>query len=98
MTRDRSVEGSMSCPCPECGHGRSKVRDSRPTRAGHTRRRECTSCRHRFTTWEVIDPISASGNAHALTILLHRDLDSMRVKLDRLLAATSELAALQSRG
>jgi len=42
--------------------------------------------------------MSSSGNAHALTILLHRDLDSMRVKLDRLLAATSELAALQSRG
>ena len=40
--------------CPSCGHPESKVVDSRPSDDYSTirRRRECLSCRHRFTTYE----------------------------------------------
>ena len=42
--------------CPNCGCQDDKVVDSRSVRegAGVRRRRECTSCQHRFTTHEGI--------------------------------------------
>jgi len=45
--------------CPHCGTGDSKVVDSRPAEEGATirRRRECTSCQKRFTTYEVMERI-----------------------------------------
>lgn len=43
--------------CPSCGSEDIKVVDSRPVEDNNSirRRRECLSCRHRFTTYEVID-------------------------------------------
>lgn len=43
--------------CPKCGCQDDKVVDSRASREGATirRRRECTSCQHRFTTYEEIE-------------------------------------------
>ncbi|MHB1392295.1 MAG: transcriptional regulator NrdR [Clostridia bacterium] len=43
--------------CPYCGHGESKVVDSRPTdeEAAIRRRRECEKCAKRFTTYEKIE-------------------------------------------
>jgi transcriptional repressor NrdR len=43
--------------CPRCGHGDNKVIDSRAGRDGDVirRRRECLSCRSRFTTYERIE-------------------------------------------
>src|ERR1051325_11794342 len=43
--------------CPKCGCQDDKVIDSRASREGATirRRRECTSCTHRFTTYEEIE-------------------------------------------
>lgn len=42
--------------CPKCGHLDSKVVDSRPTDgSGIRRRRECTNCACRFTTYETYD-------------------------------------------
>ncbi len=40
--------------CPSCDYPESKVVDSRPSDDGTTirRRRECLSCKHRFTTYE----------------------------------------------
>jgi transcriptional repressor NrdR len=40
--------------CPTCSHPDSRVVDSRTTKEGNAirRRRECESCRHRFTTYE----------------------------------------------
>lgn len=40
--------------CPTCSHPASRVVDSRTTKEGNAirRRRECESCRHRFTTYE----------------------------------------------
>ena len=38
--------------CPHCGHGDSRVTDSRDTSAEIRRRRECAACGARFTTYE----------------------------------------------
>lgn len=44
--------------CPACGYFDSKVVDSRPTPDGSIRRRrECLSCKKRFTTYEVIETL-----------------------------------------
>ena len=45
--------------CPFCGCEESKVIDSRPTDEGERirRRRECTSCLKRFTTYEIIESV-----------------------------------------
>lgn len=43
--------------CPFCNNDESKVVDSRPTEEGCAirRRRECNSCKKRFTTYEKIE-------------------------------------------
>lgn len=43
--------------CPRCGHGDNRVVDSRAGRDGDVirRRRECLSCRRRFTTYERVE-------------------------------------------
>ncbi len=43
--------------CPKCGGQEDRVVDSRASREGATirRRRECTACNHRFTTYEEIE-------------------------------------------
>ena len=43
--------------CPECGFEDSKVIDSRPTDGKIRRRRECLSCKCRFTTYEIVENI-----------------------------------------
>jgi transcriptional repressor NrdR len=45
--------------CPFCNHPESKVIDSRESKKGLSirRRRECISCRRRFTTYEKIEEI-----------------------------------------
>lgn len=45
--------------CPYCEFDESKVIDSRPTDEGHVirRRRECSNCKNRFTTYEKIEEI-----------------------------------------
>ena len=45
--------------CPYCAHLGDKVVDSRESREGEVirRRRECLSCRRRFTSYERIDEI-----------------------------------------
>ncbi len=48
----------ISMKCPSCGYPESKVIDSRPTdNFSIRRRRECISCRKRFTTYEIIDAV-----------------------------------------
>ncbi len=41
--------------CPLCRTGDSKVVDSREVPTGIRRRRQCLSCRHRFTTYEKLE-------------------------------------------
>ena len=43
--------------CPECNYEDSKVIDSRPTDGKIRRRRECLSCKCRFTTYEIVENI-----------------------------------------
>lgn len=45
--------------CPFCGFNESKVIDSRPADEGSSirRRRECLSCKKRFTTYETIESL-----------------------------------------
>ena len=45
--------------CPYCGHIEDKVIDSRPTEenAAIRRRRECTKCTKRFTTYEKVESV-----------------------------------------
>lgn len=45
--------------CPYCAHLESKVVDSRPADEGASirRRRECLSCRKRFTTYEMVESL-----------------------------------------
>lgn len=45
--------------CPFCSHLESKVVDSRPAEEGASirRRRECLSCRKRFTTYETMESL-----------------------------------------
>ena len=43
--------------CPFCGHDDTQVKDSRPSDDGKSirRRRECSNCHRRFTTFERFD-------------------------------------------
>ena len=41
--------------CPFCGYEDTKVIDSRPSDNKKRRRRECTKCGKRFTTYEIIE-------------------------------------------
>ncbi|MDO5560678.1 MAG: transcriptional regulator NrdR [Oscillospiraceae bacterium] len=41
--------------CPFCGYEDTKVIDSRPTDSKKRRRRECTKCQKRFTTYESVE-------------------------------------------
>lgn len=41
--------------CPFCGFEDTKVIDSRPSEDKKRRRRECTNCSKRFTTYEVVE-------------------------------------------
>ena len=43
--------------CPDCGYEDSKVIDSRPAENKIRRRRECLSCKCRFTTYEMVETI-----------------------------------------
>jgi transcriptional repressor NrdR len=45
--------------CPFCGHLEDRVVDSREAKVGDTirRRRQCETCRRRFTTYERLDEI-----------------------------------------
>ena len=43
--------------CPVCGYEDSKVIDSRPAENKIRRRRECLSCKCRFTTYEMVETI-----------------------------------------
>lgn len=45
--------------CPYCGHTDDRVIDSRPSRdeSSVRRRRECTNCQKRFTTYEYVEEI-----------------------------------------
>ena len=66
--------------CPKCGCLDDKVIDSRASREGATirRRRECTACGHRFTTYEEVE--------HEGLMVLKRDGRHEEFSRDKLLS------------
>lgn len=52
-------KGWVLMKCPFCGYDEDKVIDSRPTDEGTAirRRRECSKCAKRFTTYEKVESI-----------------------------------------
>jgi len=70
--------------CPECGYEDCKVIDSRPTDGKIRRRRECLSCKCRFTTYEIVEntPLMVVKKDCSL-----EPFDSQKL-LERLLRAT----------
>lgn len=54
------MKGEDEMRCPYCESDTSKVVDSRPIEEGNAirRRRECETCKKRFTTYEKIEEIS----------------------------------------
>jgi transcriptional repressor NrdR len=66
--------------CPKCGCQEDKVIDSRASREGATirRRRECTGCSHRFTTYEEVE--------HEGLMVLKRDGRREEFSREKLLA------------
>jgi len=71
--------------CPYCGHNDSKVTDSREVEHGVRRRRECQSCRLRFTTYERIQP--------AALIICKRDNRREEFNREKLLAGIRKACA-----
>jgi len=66
--------------CPKCGCQEDKVIDSRASREGATirRRRECSQCGHRFTTYEELE--------HEGLMVLKRDGRHEEFSREKLLA------------
>lgn len=56
-TKKKSESEEVCMKCPECGYEDSKVIDSRPADNKIRRRRECLSCKCRFTTYEMVETI-----------------------------------------
>lgn len=49
----QALGGGGPMPCPTCGGERAAITDSRPSPRGIRRRRCCSSCGERFTTYEL---------------------------------------------
>lgn len=95
--------------CPFCGYEESKVIDSRPTDEGERirRRRECTRCGKRFTTYEIIesmpilvvkkDKSRESFDRNKLMTGMLRACEKRQVSVETIEKAVSEIeAALQN--
>ena len=95
--------------CPFCGYEESKVIDSRPTDEGVRirRRRECLSCKKRFTTYEVVESLPiivvkrdksrVQFHRNKLVNSLLRACEKRTVSIDTVEKAVDEIeAALQN--
>jgi transcriptional repressor NrdR len=91
--------------CPKCGNQEDRVIDSRSSKDGDSirRRRECTECLHRFTTYEEIeratirvikrDGRSEPFNRNKLTVGLSKACEKRPVSLDDIEKAVEEIKA-----
>lgn len=69
--------------CPECGHGDTVVRDSRPIANALRRRRYCGRCGTRFTTHEMPQGEETATEVNARIAMLARRIDALN-QSDRL--------------
>ena len=79
----RSLPDLAAMACPICGGAESIVTDSRPSKGGVRRRRECRGCEFRFTTYEML--VGARDNS-ALE-QLRRELRNVLERLTELINA-----------
>lgn len=63
--------------CPECDHGDTVVRDSRPIANALRRRRYCGRCGTRFTTHEMPQGEEAATEVNARIAMLARRIDAL---------------------
>lgn len=96
--------------CPFCSCDDSKVIDSRPTDEGERirRRRECTGCGKRFTTYEIIEtvPIIVVKKDHSREVFdrnklfrgMLRSCEKRPVSLEQLEAAVDSIEAQLQNG
>lgn len=49
----KSLGYATSTPCSSCGSREIEIIESRATKQGTRRRKQCLACHHRFTTYEV---------------------------------------------
>ena len=89
--------------CPYCGHGESKVVDSRPAEEGSSirRRRECLGCAKRFTTYETVESLPMvvvkkdgrrqSFDREKVTASMIRACEKRRVSVDELERISEEI-------
>jgi hypothetical protein len=59
VTLPQRASGSEGPDCPSCGCGWSWIKDSRKVGNRKKRRRECTHCGQRFTSYESVMPKAA---------------------------------------
>ena len=74
--------------CPNCGHTKQIVADSRPVKNTIRRRRVCKKCRRRFFTTETVEPVNlvaALGAMRTVRSDLHNMMTMLR-QLDERLA------------
>ena len=77
---------SSALPCPICGNTQSYTRDSRTLNQSTVkRRRECTQCSNRYTTFETIEGTLPPA-AHTVLYYLRRDMRKFSKIIDHLLA------------
>ena len=89
--------------CPYCGSTESKVIDSRPAEDGEKirRRRECTECEKRFTTYEIIEQVPImvvkrdgsreEFNSEKLMRGLMRACEKRPVSIDQITSAINDI-------
>ena len=77
--------------CPECGRTSTAVTDTRNYAAYKRRRRECTNCKTRWTTYEVSTEMFKSCRNVAVAISnLLRDVSPDLIELEQLKQMTEE--------
>jgi len=91
--------------CPKCGNLEDRVIDSRSSKDGDSirRRRECTQCLHRFTTYEEIERamlrvIKRDGRSepferHKLIAGITKACEKRPISLDSIEKAVEEIQA-----
>lgn len=83
-SRKRDPDTTHGVPCPHCA-GDSIVTDSRPRRNAIKRRRACTTCKRRFTTFEIATDLEPSEGVKMLL--------KQASELRRLAAVIEQMAA-----
>lgn len=79
------MSGSMGPPCPSCGHIVSMTLDSRPLEGSYRRRKKCSACGQRHTTYEYTrEQITVRPSTIASLVRSHEALGAAIRQLEAL--------------